>query len=261
MHQVNHIKMLERLGFSTGGAISSRTAMQEELTTLLASEPTNASAEDYRLAILDLNVLEKATASNRLKTFKYLRSLYALDPRVCLFREMRRLMQYASNDTKLLFGLLSLAREPILRECMNMVLHTPVGRSMERTDFEVWIRAYAPGQYSESMYISFSHNLYASFYQIGFLGESIGKSRTRVRPVSGVAASTFASFLDWLEGRSGIASLQGIYSRSLDISVEEHIALLQAAGRQGLLKVAYSGGVLELGFPNFLKVSETRLTL
>jgi hypothetical protein len=39
---------------------------------------------------------------------------------------------------------------------------------------------------------------------------------------------------------------------------DEHIALLATAGRQGLLKAAYSGGVLELAFPGFLKNDETR---
>lgn len=250
-----------RLGFSSGGAISSRTAMQDEFSVLLASEPINASAEDYRRSILDHNVLEKATASNRLKTHKYLRSLYALDPEVCLFREMRRLMQYAGIDSKLLMGLLAMAREPILRECLTMVLHTPVGKSLGRPEFEAWIREHATGRYSESMFVSFSHNLYAAFYQFGYLGESIGKARTRVRPVSGIASATYAAFLDWLEGRSGIALLQGTYSRSLDISTDEHLALLQSAGRQGLLKVAHSGSVLDLAFPGFMKNSESRLTL
>jgi len=242
-----------RLGFSSGGAISSRTVMQDEFSVLLSAVPINAASDDYKLAILEQNVLEKATASNRLKTYKYLRSLYALDPDVCLFREMRRLMQYVGTDAKLLMGLLSMAREPMLRECLIMVLHTSVGKSLGRPEFESWIRAHAPGRFSESMFVSFSHNLYASFYQFGYLGESIGKARTRVRPVSGIASATFAAFLDWLEGRSGIALLQGTYSRALDIPADEHLALLQSAGRQGLMKVAYSGSVLELAFPGFIK--------
>lgn len=261
MQKINLSTGQVQLGFSSGGAISSRTVMQDELSTLLAAEPISASSEDYKRAILDHNILDKATASNRLKTYKYLRSLYALDPDVCLFREIRRLMQYAPDDTRLLVGLLSLAREPVLRECLTMVLHTPIGKSLGRTEFEAWIRAHAPGQYSDSMFISFSHNLYASFYQFGFLGESIGKARTRVRPAFGIASATYAAFLDWLEGGSGIALLQGTYSRALDIPSDEHIALLQTAGRQGLLKVAYSGGVLDLGFPGFLKDSESRLTV
>ena len=249
----------DRLGFSDGGAISSRTAMLDELGILLAAVPPAAQAHSYREAIQDDNLLHKTTASNREKTFKFLRRLYALDPQVCLFREMRRLSRYANDDSKLLTGLLAMAREPILQKCLGMVLKTPVGESLGRAQFETWIRAHSPAQYSESMFISFSHNLYASFYQFGYLGESVGKARTRVRPKSGIASVTYASFLDWLHGKSGIALLHGDYSCALDLGADEHLALIQAAGRQGLLKVGYSGGVLDLAFPGFLKANESRL--
>lgn len=248
-----------RLGFSTGGALSSRTAMLEEFEALVAVVPPDAMAEAYRRAILEDNVLHKATASNREKTFKFLRRLYALDPGICLFREMRRLQRFAADDSRLLAGLLAMAREPILRQCLDLVLRTPVGESLGRQQFENWIRAHAPGQYSEAMFMSFSHNLYASFYQLGYLGESIGKARSRVRPKIGIASATYAAFLDWLQGMSGVSLLQGSFSKALDLGTDEHIALLTAAGRQGLLKAAYSGGVLHLDFRGFLRNDETRL--
>lgn len=234
--------------------------MLHELGALLSAVPLEADTQSYQRAIQVENVLHKATASNRKKTFTFLRRLYALDPQVCLFREMRQILRYAADDASLVMGQLAMAREPILRECLGMVLKTPIGESLGRAQFETWIRAHAPARYSESMFISFSHNLYASFYQFGYLGESVGKARTRIRPKSGIASVTYAAFLDWLCGISGIALLSGVYSRSLDLGADEHLALLQAAGRQGLLKVGYSGGVLDLAFPGFLKISESRLT-
>lgn len=250
----------KQLGFSNGGAISSRTAMTDELRKLLASLPFDAEASDYQRAVLDDNILEKSTASNRGKTLKFLRSLYALDPRVSLFREMRRLSRFAAEDTPLIFALLAMAREPILQSCLGMVLQVRVGDSLDRKAFEDWIRIRAPGRYSEAMYVSFSHNLYASFYQFGYLGLSVGKARTRVRPSSGIASATYAAFLDWLSGMNGVALLQGSYSKALDLPTEEHLALILAAGRQGLMKVAYSGGVLEVAFPGFLNDDEKRLS-
>jgi len=259
MQQSLLLSVPAQLGFSTGGAISSRTSMIDEVTILLSVVPADADAQAYRQAVLEDNQLHKKTASNREKTFKYLRRLYSLDPQVCLFREMRRLLQFAADDSKLLMGLLAMAREPVLRACLDMVLKTPVGDSLGRAQFEAWIRTHAPGQYSDSMFRSFSHNLYASFYQFGYLGKAVGKARTRIRPESGIASVTYAAFLDWLGGMSGISLLQGEYSLALDLGSDEHIALLQTAGRRGLLKAAYSGGVLELGFPGFLKNNETRL--
>lgn len=235
--------------------------MLDEIEALLTIVAPEAGAEQYRKAILEDNALHKATASNREKTFKFLRRLYALDPSVCLFRELRRLYRYSADDSHLLIGLLAMAREPILRDCLDMVRVLPVGESLGRQNFEAWVRRHAAGQFSESMYVSFSHNLYATFYQLGYLGESAGKARSRIRPKVGVASAVYAAFLDWLQGLSGLSLLQGSYSRSLDLGADEHLALLKAAGKQGLLKSAYSGGVLELGFPGFLKGDEKRLTL
>lgn len=233
--------------------------MVHELNVLFGVVPVGADAQRYRQAVLEDNALHKATASNREKTFKFLKRLYALDPEVCLFREMRRLCELAADDASLLTGLLAMAREPILRDCLDMIQKSPIGESLARADFEAWIRARSPGQYSEAMYRSFSHNLYASFFQFGYLGDTVGKARSRIRPRSGVASVGYAAFLDWLCGLSGVALLQGNYSRALELDADEHLALLTTAGRRGLFKVAYSGGVLELGFPGFLKNDETRL--
>lgn len=233
--------------------------MFDELRLLLSAVKNGGDAQEYRHAAVHDNALHKATASNREKTFNFLRRLYALDPAVCLFREFNRLRQYAKDDLPLLAGLLAMAREPILRECLGRVLTVPIGESIGRQYFEDWIRNHALGQYSESMFVSFSHNLYGSFYQLGYLGESVGKSRSRIRPKVGVATAIYAAFLDWLHGMSGVSLLHGTYSRALDLGAEEHIRLLTAASRQGLLKAAYSGGVLELGFPGFLKPGESRL--
>lgn len=253
--------MLTSLGFSTGGALSSRTAMLEELGLLLAAVPETAAPSAYRNAIEHDNVLHKTSASNREKTYKFLRRLYALDPGCCLFREFRRLAAMAHQDVRLIAGILAMAREPLLRECLGMVLTVPVGESLGRQQFEDWIRSYAPGRYSESMFVSFSHNLYGSFFQMGYLGESKGNSRGRTRPTVGVASVTYAAFLDWLMGMSGTSLLNGAYSRALDLSSDEHISLLTSASRQGLLKAAYSGGILELSFPGFLHPGESRLSL
>jgi hypothetical protein len=73
-------------------------------------------------------------------------------------------------------------------------------------------------------------------------------------------SATFAAFLDWLHGMSGVALLHGRHSTALDLATDEHLGLLTAAGRQGLLKAAYSGGVLDLNFPGFLQAGEERAT-
>ena len=96
---------MKALGFSIGGAISSRTAMLEEFAALIAAVPPDAEAAAYRHAILDDNILH------------------------------------------------------------NCVPAVPIAESIGRQHFEDWMRKHAPAQYSESMFVSFSHNLYDSFHQ------------------------------------------------------------------------------------------------
>jgi hypothetical protein len=40
------------------------------------------------------------------------------------------------------------------------------------------------------------------------------------------------------------------FSKTLELSKDEHLNLLSAAGQQGLMRVAHAGGVLQLDFPD-----------
>ncbi len=50
--------------------------MLDEIEALLLMVPPQAEAEQYRRAIMEDNVLHKATASNREKTFKFLPAVF-----------------------------------------------------------------------------------------------------------------------------------------------------------------------------------------
>ena len=252
------------LGFSDGGVLSSRSVMLPELTDLLGVGPPTASLAGFRCLALENDALHKASAANRKKTFNFLTRLYGLDPRVALFREALRLQRLFPADLRALMGLLAFAREPLLRACADMLLATPVGHALGRGDFEAWIRDFAPGRYTASMYASFSHNLYAAFFQLGYLGPSVGpavgKVRLRLRPAATPASAAFAAYLDWLNGANGLALLGGRYSRTLALARADHLRLLSAAGQLGLMRVAHSGGVLQLDFASWLQPGESRLS-
>ena len=246
------------LGFSNGGVLSSRSVMLPELTDLLGVGPPTDSLAAFRRLALENDALHKASAANRKKTFHFLTRLYALDPGVALFREALRLQRLFPADLRALMGLLAFAREPLLRACADMVLATPVGHALGRSDFEAWIRDFAPGRYSASMYASFSHNLYAAFFQLGYLGPAIGKVRLRLRPAATPASAAFAAYLDWLNGANGVSLLGGRYSSTLALARSHHLGLLSAAGQLGLMRVAHSGGVLQLDFAAWLQPGELR---
>lgn len=250
-----------KLGFSSGGVLSSRSVMLPELSNLMAIAPAGADTTALQRLVVDEDALHKPSAANRVKTFSFLRNLYGLNPQLPIYREFTRLCHLSPVDTTVLAGTLAFAREPVLRACTDMVLDTTIGKPLGREDFEVWVREYAPGRYSQSMYVSFSHNLYASFFQLGYLSEAAGKSRIRkrrdVRPVS----VAYAAFLDWLTGLNGLSLLTGAFSTTLELPKGDHLNLLSAAGQQGLMRVAHAGGVLQLDFSNWLRPGESRLSL
>jgi hypothetical protein len=241
--------------------MSSRSVMLPELTDLMAIVPSGADIEKIQRLVVDEDVLHKPSAANREKTFSFLRNLYGLNQQFPIYREFTRLCHLSPIDTTVLAGSLAFAREPLLRACADMVLDTAVGKPLGREDFEAWVREYAPGRYSQAMYVSFSHNLYASFFQLGFLSEAAGKTRIRKRREVRPAAVTYAAFIDWLTGLNGITLLTGAFSKTLELTKDEHLNLLSAAGQQGLLRVALAGGVLQLDFPNWLRPGESKLSM
>ncbi|MBY0437283.1 MAG: hypothetical protein K2W80_03755, partial [Burkholderiales bacterium] len=229
------------------------------LSRLLSVGSETTSLDEFRRLAVEEDVLHKASAANRKKTFSFLCRLYALDSRVPLFREAFRLQKLFPSDLRALMGLLAFAREPLLRACADMIIGTPVGKAVGREVFEAWIRDFAPGRYSQTMYVSFSHNLYASFFQLGYLGLAVGTLRLRLRPEATPAITAYAAYLDWLSGENGFSLLSGRYSSTLELSQAEHIALLSSAGQLGLMRVAHSGGVLHLDFSSSLAPGESRL--
>jgi hypothetical protein len=84
-------KSLDELGFRTsvGSVHLSRTIMLGELSLVLDGVPPDALASRYRQAIIEENLLGKATRSTRIKTTKHLTALYALAPAFALFRLLR----------------------------------------------------------------------------------------------------------------------------------------------------------------------------
>ena len=131
-----------RAGFRFGnrGAHTSRTIMLAEVADLFAAVEPGAAYADYRAAVADENVLGKPTIATRRSTCQRLRELYALDPRVPIFRVLRRLWRVDVPGRPLLAMLCALARDPLLRATAPAVLALPVGSELVRSRFLDGIR-------------------------------------------------------------------------------------------------------------------------
>lgn len=237
---------LHKAGFRFGdrGTQTSRTVMLAELTQLFAAIPSNHERAAYATAIIEDNALNKSTASTRRLTTQRLAELYALDPRVPIFRVLRRIWASDTRGRPVLALLASLARDPLLRATADPVLALPVGAELVRTHFVESIRASAAKRLNEAVLDKVARNAASSWSQSGHLRGRVRKIRERIDPTPGNLAMAL-----WMGSREGLAGhtlLECRWTRVLDRTGSELIPLLLEAKQRGLLQARVGGGVVDI---------------
>jgi hypothetical protein len=124
----------QTLGFRAGdkGTHSSRTMMFTELDALIRVVPEGAAKQDYADAVVSHNCLRKATTATRRLTLQRLTELYGLDPKLPIFRVLRRLWDAEPSSGPLLSLLTALARDPLLLATAQVILPLNEGVEMPR---------------------------------------------------------------------------------------------------------------------------------
>jgi hypothetical protein len=239
---------LEHFGikFSIGGAHISRTIMLDELGTLLANVGPSA-VNDYREAIVDINILGKTTKSTRQKSLRHLRELYSLDESTPIFGLLRKLQTIDARSLPLLAFEVAWARDPLLRATTNYILALSPGESVETTRLAESVEAAFESQYSELNRHKVARNAASSWTQAGYLSGRTKKIRQQVKP--SVTALTMALFLGSTCGFHGLAVFANPWCRLLDLSASRAKALALEAHRAGLINLRVVGEVVELSFP------------
>lgn len=232
------------LRFGDRSVHTSRTIMLAELGDLLAAVPPGAVRADYTAAIVDENVLGKATAATRRWTVQRLSELYALDPRVPIFRVLRRLWPVDAPGRPLLAMLCALARDPLLRATAPAVLALPVGAELVRSSFLDEFRQVAGTRLNEAVLEKVARNAASSWAQSGHLKGRMRKMRMRVAPTPG--SLTLALWLGAVEGLAGRALLDCRWTRVLDRSGQDVLRVALQAKQLGLLHARAGGGVVEI---------------
>ncbi|MEI6388305.1 MAG: hypothetical protein WCQ50_16915 [Spirochaetota bacterium] len=248
--------MPEDFGFSRFrlGGHRARSIMSAELRLLFAAVPEAADAEEYGNAIINLNVLGKDTASNRGYSHSCLKDFYALDPRVPLFRGLRRVWQYSSTGHSLLAFQTAFARDSIVRQTSPLVLGRGAGMPHLREEMEAAIREQTGGEYSDIMICSVAKNLNSSWTQAGYLE---GKARKRrIMPDIQQQHVAFALFVAYLDGWRGQSMFSTNWLKLLGLPEDELLRLAEGASRSGILRMMSSGGVIEFRFPGWLTSEE-----
>jgi len=232
------------LRFGDKGTHTSRTIMLAELADLLAAVAPGADRDAYAKAIIDENVLGKATIATRRLTYQRLRELYGLDPRLPLFRVLRRLWAADEAGRPLLAILCALARDPLLRATAPAVLELPVGAELVRGLFLDAIRKTVGSRLNDAVLDKVARNAASSWSQSGHLEGRVRKVRKRVVPTPGSAM--LAIWLGAIGELAGRALLESRWARVLDRTGDELLPVVLQAKQLGLVHVRAGGGVVEI---------------
>lgn len=227
-----------------------RTMMLEEITTLFRTLPLDAELCDYQKAVEIKNVLGKPTESSRKMTFKYLKSLYGLDPALPLFYVLRRLAQLSQEDLPLLAMLLCYIRDPQLRASFDLIATLRPGEELPRTKMEEHLEEAFPGRFGSGMKTALAQRVNGTWTMCGHLRG--GTKKYRATPKAGWAASAFAMFSGHLSGLNGQILLDSIFSQLVATSPERLITHLQTASVHGFVRLRHAGGVTEIDFSELL---------
>ena len=243
----------------SGGANTSHTIIVPALTQLLFNVPPEAPATDYERAIVDENVLGKATAGSRSRTYRYLRELYMLRPDSLLFRSLRDLWTDDSSGQPLLAGLCALARDAVFRASASVIFATDPGDEITSTDLAEAVEKEFPSAYSPSTIAKIGRNTFSSWEQTGHLQVIPKGTKARRRPTCTASTTAFALLLGHIEGVRGAALFETFWAQVLDQPKSHLIDLAAVASQRSLVDFKNSGGVTVVDFSGLLRPIEGKL--
>ena len=237
---------LERAGFRFGlrGTHTSRTMMLRELTELFATVPTNATRDEYRIAVVEENVLGKRTWATRRSSRQRLSELYGLDPSLPLFRVLRRLWREDPQGRPVVALLSALARDPLLRSTAAPVLGLAEGHELVRGPFSAVIRDAVGRRLNDAIVDKVARNAGSTWTQSGHLEGRVRKLRRRVTPTPGPTA--LALWLGERQGLAGFSLLDSDWAAVLDRRGPALFPLALEAKRYGLIHAHGVGSVIEV---------------
>ena len=232
------------LRYGAKGTHTSRTMMLADLSELLAVVSSDAARADYAAAIIDENVLGKATAATRRLSNQRLGELYALDPRIPIFRILRRLWPMDTSGRPVVAMLCALARDPLLRSTAPYVLALPVGAELDRVRFRDTLRQSVGRRLNDAVLDQAARKCASSWTQSGHFAGRMRKIRRRVVPTPGSVAMAF--WLGAKEGLTGRALLDNRWTRVLDHPGAALMPVALKARQLGLIHVRAGGGIVEI---------------
>lgn len=218
--------------------------MFSELETVMGALEGSISPATVRTAILEDNLLGKATRNGRKNTATKLVSLYSFDVRQPLFYAFQRLWRDAKQSRPVLAILLALCRDAVLRTSVETIVATPQGSMLTRERIYMNLIASFASKYAETTLQATTRLIFSSWRQSGHIG---GKLPTvRVKAPADMHAVAFALLIGYLRSLRGHNLLSSNWVRLLDFDSSELEAATAQAHRHGLITSRKIGEVVEL---------------
>jgi hypothetical protein len=233
--------------FTAGGPHISRTLMLKELLSVLDLVPFGSANSIYREAVLERNILGKATDSTRHKSLRHLRELYSLDESTPIFHALRKLHTFDATSLPLLAVQVAWARDPLLRATTQPVLETSDGERVETGSLADALEMTYPNQYSLLNRNKIARNASSSWTQSGHLRGRAVKIRQPIQPTA--VSVAMALLLGDTAGYHGTEVFSNPWCRLLDLSSERAKTFGFEAHRAGLINLRSLGEIVELSFP------------
>ncbi|MGB4097795.1 MAG: hypothetical protein WBM02_00130 [bacterium] len=253
-----HLEVSPRayFGFKDGNHTvhTSRTIMLRELSQLFDLLPEDAGLKDYSRAVIDDNMLGKATLSNRKLTIRHLKSGYGLSPDIPIFRHLRRLWHINPDAQPLLALFCAIARDPLLRISSEYILCQEIGAPINSSNIEEFIQMKLLDRFNSNTLRSVSQNIGSSWTQSGHLSGKVKKVRTH--PVVTPENTVYALFIAYLEGFRDNRLLSSPWAKILDWNEYEILEMVSAAARRGLVSFLRVDTIIEIRFDQWLSPAE-----
>jgi len=228
--------------------------MFSDLAALLESVPVGSRKPNYARAIIEENVLGKATAATRLESYERLSQLYSLDHSVVVFRALRQIWNLERDGRSLMALLCAVARDPILRVTVPTILDAQDGRALPSELFRVQVASSMPDRFNERSLRRVAGNIASSWTQSGHLRGR--QNKTRATPVCTAGAAMYSILLGYLTGVRGKALLSTVWAKIASPHQETLLQAASAAARRGWFDFKRSGEIYEVRFPDLLTPAE-----
>lgn len=210
----------------SGGAMSATNLRLNELERLfnhLNSCDAPLTTARIKHEIINENATEKRTAVMRSTSFRQLRSLYILDGSDPLFQAFYFFWNTDESSRPLLAFMMAYHRDALLRDSVQHILRLQKGESITANEHKRQLESLFGSRFSDLTYQSLAQNTLNALH-LGGLLEGRGR-HNRIRNTPTPAATTFAAYINHLQGKSG-EYLVSYYGQTDNLlSQDRHMAL------------------------------------